>query len=134
MGLNWKEIETGIWEFQFDNDLYKSSESIQTIILSLCIGIPICLFQFLFSLIPFRKFNTDPTEKGKVDFYFKLMGLVGIFCGAIFYIPSILKYFYKVDLQKAIEIVISGNAGVTSALILVIFVIHVFKIVPGQKK
>lgn len=105
--------------FQFANDIYKSSNLTQTIILSLCIGVPVCLLNFIINSVGGLYNEKEVTEEQKVNQYFKLMGYSSIFGGISFYAPCIFKFFSLPQTQRqAIFFIIGIHIGYITTTII----------------
>lgn len=100
--------------FQFAADIYKSNNVAQLLILSLAIGVPICLINFVFLLSSPKKIDTENKAEvqDKVDRIFSLLGVSSILIGIAFYLPCIVKFFESsLNQAEAISLVIIMNAG-----------------------
>lgn len=98
--------------FQFAQEIYKSNDTIQTIILSLCIGIPVCVWTFVLNLISSIEDFTSDDESTRTDSFFKGVAISCGLAGISFYLPCAAKYFDpSINQRSAISLVMAGHAG-----------------------
>ena len=103
--------------FQFANDIYKANDLIETIILSICIGVPVSILNFFFNYLSAFFSKKQETEKEKETDLFKLMGISCALVGISFYVPSVLSFFNLTETQhQAILSIIGFHIGYISMI------------------
>lgn len=98
--------------FQFANDIYKTNDFIERIILSICIGVPVSILNFFVNYLSAFFMKKQETEKEKETKIFKLMGISCAVVGISFYVPSVLSFFNLSETQhQGILSIISFHLG-----------------------
>ena len=79
--------------FQFANNIYNNSDILHLLILSVAIGMPVCLISFTFEILSDLKIKENQSLLKDNDYIFSLIGKSCIIPGFSFYIPCAFKFF-----------------------------------------
>ena len=97
--------------FVFANDVYLKNNVIQNLLLSLGIGIPVCIMNYGLDLIVKTLDEKNDTLNISDDDLSSLASCCGL-CGLSFYLPCIIQFFFgKISQHNAIIWIFSANAG-----------------------
>lgn len=85
--------------FQFVPNIYTSNDLVTLLLLSICSILPIAIIEYLifYSFVSLEKYESDAIRDAH---RFSTIGLVCLWCGLVFYIPSAGKFFFRTITQQ----------------------------------